>query len=124
MRKLGEPRPITTRPGMSRRAFVGPEDGVRELFVEELTFETGAEIPLHQHPIVEAFVVLEGTLTMRLGDETVTVEAEQTVAIPPSTPHALVNRAPSPARTLAVAPADHDTFFRDQTTYLEGQPRT
>ena len=122
-RKLGEPRPIPRRPGQSRRPFVGPEDGVRELFVEELRLEPGAGIPLHQHPVVEAFVVLEGTLTVRLGEEVAVVAAEETVAIPPGTPHALANRGAEPARALGVAPWDHDTFFRDATTYLEGVPR-
>jgi quercetin dioxygenase-like cupin family protein len=122
-RSLGEPIPIPTRPGMSRRSFVGPDDGVRELFVEELTFETGAQIPLHQHPIVEAFVVLEGALTVRLGDETVVVEADHTISIPPGTPHALVNRHDAVARTLSAAPHDHSTFFTQATTYLEGVPR-
>jgi quercetin dioxygenase-like cupin family protein len=122
-RELGEPRQIPTRPGMRRRSFVGPEDGVSELFIEELTFEAGAEIPLHHHPVVEAFVVLEGALTFRLGDETVVVEAERTVAIPPGTPHGVVNRGAETARALATSPWDHETFFKEATTYLEGRPR-
>jgi len=123
VRPLGQPTPIATRPGMSRRSLVGPDDGVRELSVEELTFEQGAAIPLHQHPIVEAFVVLDGALTFRLGDQTLTVEAEQTVTIPPNTPHAVVNGQARVARALAAVPWDHDTFFREATTYLEGTPR-
>ena len=122
-RKLGEPRAIPTRPGMTRRSFVGPEDGVGELFVEELRFEPGAAIPLHHHPVVEAFVVLDGALTVRLGEEVVVVEAEETVAIPSGTPHALTNGGSVPARALSAAPWDHDTFFANATTYLEGVPR-
>lgn len=122
-RKLGEPRAIPTRPGMTRRPFVGPEDGVAELFVEELRFDPGAAIPLHHHPVVEAFVVLDGALTVRLGEEVAVVEAEETIAIPPGMPHALTNGGPDPARALAVAPWDHDTFFASATTYLEGVPR-
>src|ERR1044071_7851439 len=79
VRPLGDPLAIPTRPGMSRRSFIGPDDGVSELFVEELTFEQGAAIPLHQHPIVEVFVVLSGSLTFRLGDETLVVGPEHTV---------------------------------------------
>jgi quercetin dioxygenase-like cupin family protein len=108
---------------MARRTLIGPPDGVSELFVEELTFEQGAAIPLHQHPIVEAFVVLDGALTFRLGDATLVVEAEQTVTIPPNTPHAVLNGEARVARALAAAPWDHATFFRDVTTYLEGKPR-
>jgi quercetin dioxygenase-like cupin family protein len=123
VRPVGAPLEIATRPGMSRRSFIGPDDGVTELFVEELTFKQGATIPLHQHPIVEAFVVLDGALTFRLGDETLTVEAEQTVTIPPNTPHAVVNGRAKIARAISAAPWNHDTFFREVTTYLEGTPR-
>jgi len=123
VRALGEPAEIATRPGMLRRSYIGPADGVRELFVEELTFQHGAAIPLHQHPIVEAFVVLEGSLTFRLGDQTLVVGPENTVTIPPNTPHAVVNDEGPVARALSAAAWDHATFFRDVTTYLEGKPR-
>jgi quercetin dioxygenase-like cupin family protein len=108
---------------MFRRSFIGPADGVSELFLEELTFQQGAAIPLHQHPIVESFVVLEGSLTFRLGHETLKVGPDNSVTIPPNTPHAVVNLEEQPARTLSAAPWNHDTFFREVTTYLEGTPR-
>jgi quercetin dioxygenase-like cupin family protein len=123
VRWLGEPTEIPTRPGMLRRSFIGPDDGVHELFLEELTFHQGAAIPLHQHPIVEAFVVLEGSLTFRLGDRTVVVGPENTVTIPPNTPHAVVNADGRVARAFSAAPWNHATFFREVTTYLEGEPR-
>jgi quercetin dioxygenase-like cupin family protein len=123
VRALGEPTDIPTRPGMLRRSYVGPADGVSELFLEELTFHQGAAIPLHQHPIVEAFVVLEGSLTFRLGDQTLVVGPQNTVTIPPDTPHAVVNAEGRVARVLSAAPWDHATFFRQATTYLEGEPR-
>src|SRR3954452_1255448 len=118
VRSLGQPAEIPTRPGMLRRSFIGPADGVSELFLEELTFNQGAEIPLHHHPIVEAFVVLEGSLTFRLGDQTLEIGPERTVTIPPNTPHAVVNLNGRVARVLSAAPWNHDTFFRDATTYL------
>ena len=123
VRWLGEPAEIPTRPGMFRRSFIGPDDGVREMFLEELTFHRGAAIPLHQHPIVEVFVVLAGSLTFRLGDQTIIVGPEHTVTIPPNTPHAVVNVEGRVAKAMSAAPWDHSTFFRDVTTYLEGRPR-
>ena len=93
------------------------------MFLEELTFHQGAAIPLHQHPIVEVFVVLAGSLTFRLGEETIVVGPEHTVTVPPNTPHAVVNVEGQVARALSAAPWDHSTFFRDVTTYLEGTPR-
>ena len=122
-RPLGEPTEVPTRPGMYVRSLVGPADGVRELFVEEVSFHEGAGIPLHRHSVVEAWVVLDGTLTIRLGEETITVEAGHTVTVPPGTPHGVLNGRALVARALAVAPWDHATFFRAATTYLEGLAR-
>lgn len=123
VRWIGEATEIPARPGMFRRSYIGPSDGVREMFLEELTFNQGAAIPLHHHPIVEVFVMLEGSLTFRLGDETITVGPEHTVTIPPNTPHAVVNVEGRVARVLSAAAWDHSTFYRDVTTYLEGEPR-
>lgn len=123
VRWIGEATEIPTRPGMFRRSYIGPDDGVRELFLEELTFRQGAAIPLHFHPIVEVFVMLEGRLTFRLGDETIVVGPEHTVTIPPNTPHAVVNIEGRVARVLSAAAWDHGTFFSEVTTYLEGAPR-
>jgi quercetin dioxygenase-like cupin family protein len=123
VRWIGEPTEVPTRPGMLRRSFIGPDDGVHELFLEELTFRQGAAIPLHQHPIVEVFVVLEGELTFRLGDQTLVVGPDRTVTIPPNTPHAVVNVDGRVAKAFSAAPWSHDTFFREVTTYLEGTPR-
>src|SRR4051812_19687566 len=123
VRPLGDPAEIPTRPGMLRRSFIGPADGVHELFLEELTFHQGAAIPLHHHPIVEVFVVLDSLLTFRLGEETFVVGSGYTVTIPPNTPHAVVNVEGRVAKVLSAAPWDHATFFRDVTTYLEGEPR-
>jgi quercetin dioxygenase-like cupin family protein len=123
VRWIGQPTEISARPGMFRRSYIGPDDGVRELFLEELTFRQGAAIPLHLHPIVEVFVMLEGSLSFRLGDETLAVGPDHTVTIPPNTPHAVVNVEGRVARVLSAAAWDHGTFFRDVTTYLEGEPR-
>lgn len=122
-RPIGEPTEVPTRPGMYVRSLVGPGDGVTELFVEEVTFHEGAAIPLHHHTVFEAWVVLDGSLTVRLGDETMTVEAGHTVTVPPGTPHGVLNGRAVVARALAVAPWDHATFFREATTYLEGLTR-
>ena len=122
-RPLGEPTVVPTRPGMYVRSLVGPLDGVSELFVEEVTFHEGAAIPLHRHTVVEAWVVLDGELTIRLGDDTLTVTAGHTISVPPGTAHGVLNGRALVARALAVAPWDHATFFREATTYLEGLAR-
>src|SRR6266581_3068010 len=114
--RTGDFEPVANRPGMRSRNLIGSEHGVRSLFVAELLMEHGSEIPLHTHPIEEVFVVAEGALTLRLGDETVVAEADTVVRIPPGVPHAVVNAAPDPARALAAAAWDRATFFRQATT--------
>ena len=122
-RSVGELQPVVNRPGMLSRNLIGSEHGVTSFYLVELVLEKGAEIPLHTHPIEEVFVVEEGALTMRLGEQTVEAGPDAVVRIPPGVPHAVVNARPAPARALAAAAWDRATFFRDATTYLEGQPR-
>ena len=83
----------------------------------------GSSVPLHTHPVEEAWVVLEGELTFRLGDEVLTAAAESVVRVAPEVPHAVLNEGATTARALSAAPWDRAAFFRDATTYLEGQPR-
>lgn len=115
---------IPNRPGMRGRNLIGAEHGVTSLFVGELHMDHGCSIPLHTHPTEEVFVVTEGALTMQLGDETVTAEADSVVCIPPGVPHAVVNRAPQTARALTAGAWNRATWFSEGTTYLEGVPRT
>ena len=121
-RRLKAPRAVPNRPGISTRELIGPEDGVGELFVGEGLCTPGAGVPLHRHAVVEAFVVLEGVLSVRLSDRTIDVQADESLAVPPGTPHAFGNRGDVPVRYLFAAPWDHRTFYTAATVYLEGQP--
>ncbi len=116
-------QPVPTRPGTRARDLIATEHGVTSFFVSELLMEEGASVPLHTHPIEEAWVVTEGALTVRMGDETLVIPAESVVRIPPGVPHAVRNAGPVQARALAAAPWNRATFFKEATTYLEGQPR-
>lgn len=100
------------------------EHGVTSLFVGELFMDQGSFIPLHTHPTEEVFYVAEGSLTMRVGDETVVVDAESVVCIPAGAPHAVRNDAPDTARALTAGAWNRATWFTEGTTYLEGIPRT
>jgi quercetin dioxygenase-like cupin family protein len=120
---LGAIKDIPHRPGMRGRNLIGSEHGVSSLFVGELEMDHGSSIPLHTHPTEEIFVVTEGTLTMRLGDETVSAGPESVVCIPAGVPHAVINEAPEPARALTAGAWNRATWFSEGTTYLEGVPR-
>ena len=120
---VGDFHPVPTRPGTRARDLIATQHGVTSFFVSELLMEEGASVPLHTHPIEEAWVVTDGALTVQIGDQTVIAEAESTVRVPPNVPHAVRNDGPDPARALAAAPWSRATFFTEATTYLEGQPR-
>ena len=114
---------VPTRPGMRTRNLVGTEHGVTSLFVSEIEMERGCRIPLHTHPTEEVFVVTDGALTLRLGDETVTARADEVVCIPAGVPHAVVNQQPETAHALTAGAWNRATWFSQGTTYLEGVPR-
>jgi len=115
--------PVPTRPGTRGRDLIATEHGVTSFFVLELRMEEGASVPLHTHPIEEAWVVTGGALTIEIGDETVVAQAESVVRIPPDVPHAVRNDGRTEARALAGAPWNRTTFFTEATTFLEGTPR-
>ena len=115
---------VANRPGMRLRRLIASEHGFTSFYVDEVVIEEGASVPLHTHPIEEAFVVTGGALTMQLGDETLIAEAGSVVRVPPGVPHAFRNASPEPARVLGAAAWNRATFFREATTYLEGMPRT
>lgn len=82
--------------------------------------EPGAGAPLHVHDGVdEVFILLQGRLDIRLGDERFVVEADHTIAIPAGVPHAFVAVGPEPVRMFTFMPRHH--AIAEATTYLEGE---
>lgn len=71
----------------------------------------GAPPHVH-HGEDEAWYVLEGRLTFRIGEETVEAPAGSTVFAPKGIPHWFNNPAPGPARVLVLLwPAGFERFF-------------
>ena len=70
--------------------------------------------PLHVHTgFDEVFVVLEGTLTTRVGDETHEVGPGGTVFVAGDTPHTFTNATGDPLRVLVIcAPGGFEDYFR------------
>jgi quercetin dioxygenase-like cupin family protein len=119
---IGPLEEVPHRPGRRSRNLVGSEHGFDSLFVAESEMEAGASIPLHTHPVEEAWVVTEGQLVLRLGDQTVVVPAGNVARVPPEVPHAVQNQGSAVARALTAAPWDRASFHSAATTYLEGVP--
>ena len=82
---------------------------------------------LHRHHD-EAFYVLEGRLTVRVGSRTIEAPAGSFVVVPRGTVHQPSNREPEPARVLLVfSPSGMDGFFEEVAGArlpLQGPPPT
>jgi mannose-6-phosphate isomerase-like protein (cupin superfamily) len=69
--------------------------------------------PLHHHDFDEAFYVLAGELTFRLGDALVTRKAGELAFAPGGVHHAFANPGESEARTLLICtPAGFERYFQ------------
>jgi mannose-6-phosphate isomerase-like protein (cupin superfamily) len=101
----------------------GGEQTGETFFLAETTIEAGfAGPPPHVHErLHDAFYVLEGTLTVRLGDREVEAGPGTFVCVPPGTAHAFANRTGAPVRFLNVnTPAGWERYMRDLGRELAG----
>ena len=81
--------------------------------------------PPHWHrEVTDSFYVLEGTLTVRLGDDLVEAEPGTYVCVPPGNVHTFSNRTDSPVRFLNISsPAGWEDYLRDLEVLLkDGAP--
>ena len=70
--------------------------------------------PLHRHErLCDAFYVLEGSLTLRVEQETLTAEAGAFACFPPGVAHTFLNASQAPVRMLNInAPGGWDRVLR------------
>ncbi|HEV2774098.1 MAG TPA: cupin domain-containing protein [Solirubrobacteraceae bacterium] len=78
---------------------------------------------VHDH-LHDMFYVLEGTLTMRLGDHTLELPAGSFVCVPPGVVHTFSNPSDAPVRFLNFnTPAGWERYMRDLGALLaQGTP--
>lgn len=89
-------------------------DSHGHLALIEIVVAAGSEgPPLHVHPLHgEGFYVLEGQLTVRVGDDVSTAQAGSFVFAPQNAPHTFANFSSDNARMLVFcAPAGYETYF-------------
>jgi quercetin dioxygenase-like cupin family protein len=89
----------------SLRPLVTKDHGATSLTVQEVTIKPGMAGRLQTHPVDIAFMILEGSIQMIVGDEVRTVRSGNTLLAPPGTPYKLVNNTWVPARLLMIFPA-------------------
>jgi quercetin dioxygenase-like cupin family protein len=101
------------------------ETGDRLALIEMVIPAGFAGTPLHVHPSFdEAFYVLEGELTYRVGAELITAGPGALVYVPGSVPHTFAELTGSVgARVLLwVTPAGHERYFDDLTALMLASP--
>jgi quercetin dioxygenase-like cupin family protein len=106
--------------GMSHRSFSarvllrGEDSEGRVALVEGTAPPRWEGPPLHHHAFDEAFHVLEGELTFRLGDELRTGTAGAFAFARGGAVHTLANLTDAPARyLLVITPAGFERYFED-----------
>jgi quercetin dioxygenase-like cupin family protein len=95
------------------KAQVGDGDGT--FYLGELMLREFAGPPPHVHERhLDSFFVLEGTLTVRLGDETVAAPAESYVVAPPGNVHTFSNPGGETVRVLNImAPGGFEQYLKE-----------
>ena len=80
--------------------------------------------PHVHHETADMFFVLEGELTLRLGEETPTLGPGSFVLVPPETVHTFSNPGDRPVRFLSLmSPGGFEQYFRDlQDAFGDGPP--
>ena len=129
--------PVRLEAGEGERHAAGPasqivikatgDDTGGSLFLAESTIAPGFEgpPPHHHEAMHDMFYVLEGTLTMRLGDETRLAGPGTFVCVPPGVVHTFSNPGAKPARFLNLTtPAGWERYMRDLGEAARAGPLT
>ncbi len=127
-------KPIVLRPGEGERLELGRSSVVFKADAEatdsrfaliDTTIEPGFPGPkphVHHHTL-DMFFVLEGTLTMQLGDDTLDLPAGSFVLVPPGTAHTFSNRTDRRVRLLNMdTPAGLESYLREMAGVMATDP--
>lgn len=88
--------------GMIHRLLVTGKDTDETYSVTEIEVAPQAGVPMHRHPGLEAFYVLEGSFAFQVGDTTLTGQRGDYVTIPPMVFHIWKNVGEANGRVLCL----------------------
>jgi quercetin dioxygenase-like cupin family protein len=115
VRQPGEGEQLGLGPSQSS-IKAGKNDGMGSLAVLESTIGPNFPGPvLHEHDrMIDSFYILDGTLSLRLGDETVHAEAGSYAMVPPGNAHTFATPEGDPVKLLNIfAPAGFEGYVRE-----------
>jgi mannose-6-phosphate isomerase-like protein (cupin superfamily) len=127
---------VIHRPGEGERHAAGPaevvikatgDDTAGSFFLAENVIAAGfAGPPLHRHEkLLDMFYVLEGTLTLRLGDEILAAGPGTFVCVPPGLVHTFSNASDESVRFLNFnTPSGWEHYMRDLGEAARSGPLT
>jgi quercetin dioxygenase-like cupin family protein len=96
---------IETMKGASIAVLLGAARDLPNFEIRRFTLEPGGFIRAHSHDVLEhGQLVLEGRMTMRLGDETHEVGPGDSIYIPAGAAHRYENRGDVPVKFVCVIP--------------------
>jgi quercetin dioxygenase-like cupin family protein len=125
---LGHGEGTTYAVGTATSLFKATREATAGAFsLAEVTIEPGTTgPPPHSHrTLLDSFYVLQGTLTVQVGDEEVEAPAGTYACAPPGVVHTFANRSDKPVRFLNLnTPAGWEDYIRDlaAATPADGPP--
>ena len=93
--------PVINASALSTGNLRGAEHGATISLILDHS-EPGVGPRLHQHPYDETWVVVEGALTFRAGDEQFAAGPGDVVIVPPGTPHKFTNAGPGRSKLVCI----------------------
>jgi mannose-6-phosphate isomerase-like protein (cupin superfamily) len=93
---------ILSAGSLNHGRFEGASDGPASISMILDESEPGVGPRLHRHPYDETWVIQEGNLLFRVGDELGEAGPGDLVLAPPHVPHKFTNRGPGHARVICI----------------------
>jgi quercetin dioxygenase-like cupin family protein len=122
--RAGEGQAVRWGPAGVVRVLAGADSTDGSFSLVEVTEEPGSAAPLHvHHGEAEGFYILEGTLELTCGDDTVTATAGDFVHTPKDVPHKYVVVGEQAARVLLLfSRPGFESFFLEAGAPLDQPP--